>query len=349
MPEGETRTPVRIRDIAEALGISPATVSNALGEKRGVSRETIRRVRAMAESLGYDFDQRSSQGAIRAIRLLILQKHGMVVMDTQFFAELIQGIEAACRSRRLDLIVTRMQVADVLHNPRELQALLSEDGQALLLLATELSAGDLGPLLACGKPFLALDHSFPDLDVSCVLMDNHRAGRLAAQALLAAGHRRCGVLTSLATLHNMEERVEGFRKGLGLAGLLPELVAAVPPTLEGAYAGALRLLEGLPPSALPTAFFACNDIIAAGAMRAFERLGLRVPADVSVIGMDNLDLCALTNPPLSSLHVPRAAIGACAVNRLLALCREGAAFGVQKTALSVAPVLRESIGAPADR
>lgn len=349
MRNDQKRAPVRIRDIAEALGVSPATVSNALGEKRGVSPQTVRRVRAKAEAMGYEFAQREGRSTLRAIRLLIVQRHGMVVRDTQFFAELIQGIEAACRARRLDLIVTRMQAADALLDPRALQSLAAEEGEALLLLATELSQEDLAPFLACGKPFLVLDNAFPAVEVSCVLMDNHRAGALAAQTLLDAGHHRCGVLSSRATLHNMEARVEGFRGGLATAGLLPEMVVSVEPTLEGAYADTLCLLESCPACSLPTGFFACNDIIAAGALRALAQVGLRVPQAVSIVGMDDLDLCTLTNPPLTSIRVRREAMGTCAVNRLVALCREGEAFGVQKTTLGVSLVARGSVAAPAIR
>lgn len=336
--------PVRIRDIAAALGISPATVSNALAGKRGVSPATIARVREAAERMGYAPAEREKKQAIRSVRLIIAKKHGLVLMDTQFFAELLQGIEAACRARRLELVISRIDIAEVAQSPKALDALMGEEGQAALVLATELSDEDIALFRACGRPFLALDHSFPDQDISCVLMDNRRAGRLAATALMDAGHTRIEVITSSVTLHNMDERVEGFQQALASRGLGQAAVLRVTPTIDGAHAEVAQHMRVR--KDMPTAIFACNDIIAVGAMKALTAMSLRIPEDISIIGMDGLDLSIVTTPPLTTIHVYRERIAACAVDRLLALCRAGEGFGVQKTTVGVELLPRGSIAPP---
>ena len=100
----------RIKDIAEMAGVSPSTVSNVLNNRKGASNEMAQRIRDLAAELNYESPSSGSNG--RYIRLVISRKHGLVVMDTQFFTELISGVESECRANHIDLMITNLTMDD---------------------------------------------------------------------------------------------------------------------------------------------------------------------------------------------------------------------------------------------
>ena len=122
--------------------------------------------------------------------------------------------------------------------------------------------------------------------VHSIVMNNFDAGRLATQALIRAGHTRIGHITSRISFGNTDDRERGYRAAMEAQGLCcpPQALLRVTPTLEGAYGDMRSILEENRP--LPTAFFAANDIMAMGCLRALAERGIRVPEDVSLIGID---------------------------------------------------------------
>lgn len=99
---------VRVRDIAARAGVSPATVSNALNGRPGVSDENTRLIHQLAEEMGYLSSKALKSAEKSYVRLVILKRHGLVVMDTQFFMELIEAIERECQREGLELLITHL-------------------------------------------------------------------------------------------------------------------------------------------------------------------------------------------------------------------------------------------------
>ena len=331
-----------IRDIAAAAGVSVTTASNVLSERRQVNSESGRRVLEVAQQMGYVRPKKQFQGKKR-IHYIIYRKHGKVVMDTPFFFELLSGIEQACRERKYELYTTYLNMADASDPLERINAVMYEKDVAVLLLATEMNEADLQPFLHISAPLVIIDSHFEDVPVNQVVMDNVRAGRLAVQHLLEKGHTRIGYIGSSVDFNNMRDRFNGFQHEMQLAKLplRPEDIILVEPTMEGAFSDLKRQIRSRKQS-LPTAFFAANDILALSASRAFKSASLRLPGDVSIVGMDDIPMCQIVNPELSTISVPKRDIGMAAVNRLIDVAERGEGATI-KMFVNVTLVERSSV------
>ena len=331
---------VRIKDIAERAGVSISTVSNVLTGKRQQNSEAGRRVLEVAAELGYITN---SAAAKPAVHFVVYKKSGQVVMDTPFFSELFSGIEHACASRGYALTFSFIDSA---HDPDyedRLNALLSDPAAPLLVLATEMCKEDLAPFRGYRGPLVMLDSLFQTEQFNTISIDNYAAGWQGGEILMSHGHTRAGLITSSIVFNNMLYRNRGFKSALRSQGiaLLDEDVFAVEPTMDGSYRDMLRLLERRK-RPLPTGFFAVNDIMAAGAMRALAERGVRIPEDVSIVGMDNMPFGRITAPALTTLDVPKRQISELAVERLIRIAENPDNLCL-KTVVQTTPVLRDSV------
>jgi DNA-binding LacI/PurR family transcriptional regulator len=333
---------VRVRDIAKQAGVSPATVSNALNGKPGVSKENSRVIIRIASEMGYTIPRQEDSPEKRHVRLVVFKRHGLVVMDTQFFAELIESIERACHAEMLDLIITHIHIMQDKDYVSRIRAICTEDCAGILVLGTEMYPEDLSLFAHHQAPLIVLDNLFRREPVHSVVMNNYNAGFIATDALYEAGHRRIGHITSTVDFNNMRYRRKGYEAAMTQHGLATtdESFWCVTPTMEGAYRDMLDLLRKK--QELPTAFFACNDIMAVGCMRAMKENDVRIPEDVSIIGMDDMSLCLFATPQLSTIRVFRQDMGTVAVRTLLHVIGDLDASQI-KTELSVELVMRDSV------
>ncbi len=341
---------VRVRDIAAKAGVSPATVSNALNNRPGVGSEIAESIRKLAEQMGYLGVKPQKPSLDKEyVRFVMVKRHGLVVMDTQFFAELVEGLERECRSRGLDLAITHIHIGQDADYRDRIRAVCSEKCAGIIVLATEMDESDIALFSPCLSPLIALDNLFRRERVSSVVMNNYNAGFSATDALCLSGHRLIHHITSTVDFNNMRYRREGYFAAMALHGLPADdaCIWRVTPTLDGAYRDMLALLSG--GRKPPTAFFAGNDIIAVGCMRALSEAGYSVPGDLSVIGMDDLSICEFCSPPLSTVRVYRYELGAVAVSVLLdTLPKISASSGSVKTELGVELIMRGSVAPPTE-
>jgi LacI family transcriptional regulator len=318
----EKKNKPTIKKIADLAGVSLATVSNALNNKRGVNEETSRQVLTIARELGYfEHNQKSTLNRplrdIRAIRVIKFRRHGLVVQDTPFFAELLNGIENECNRQGFELLFAQIMGREQ-DDRRRMKQLLEDKQVANIILATEMSSDDLELLVSAQAPLILLDSYFRGSNLSSVTINNTEAGYTAVKHLIANGHQQIGIINSSAEFNNMHYRWLGYREALSQAGLpiRPEWVVSVEPTVKGSHRDMLGWLAQNKP--LPTAFFAANDMIAAGAVRALQEKSIQVPFDVSIIAMDNTPICQAVSPALSTIHVFKQELGVAAVRELLA-------------------------------
>lgn len=334
---------VRVKDIAEAAGVSSATVSNALNRKGGVGEDKTKKILSIAREMGY-IHERSALSHREYIRLVFFKRHGLVVMDTQFFADMMEGMARESRQLGFELMITHIHMEKDADYLDRIQEICQEDCGGIVLVATEMYREDLRLFAHSKAPLLVLDSLFRHDDFNCVVMNNYEAGFLAAQRLIAMGHTRIEHITASVRFNNMRYRRKGFEAAMAESRLplSPDFLWRVTPTVEGAYRDMLELLEKRE-APLPTAFFAANDNMAMGCMRALKERGYKVPRDISIIGMDDLDICQIASPPLSTIRVFREDISRIAIRRLVDMMNPSGPRAIQKIQVGVTPVDRQSI------
>jgi LacI family transcriptional regulator len=303
-----------MQDIAKLAGVSPGTVSNALNNRKGVGKETRERIIKIAEQLGY---YRNNKEESRVIRFIIYRKHGYVVSDTPFFSALIEGIERTCRAEGYDMLVSHIIFNE--HSSKDIYEIIKQEQVAgVLLLATEMYEEDLEPFRNLSIPIVFVDSYFKNEDFDSVTINNTKGAYQAVKYLIDNGHSQIGCLGSTKTINNFNYRYEGYKKALTEASISvrEEYELLLEPTLDGAYRDmkSFFLNKDLK---LPTAYFAYNDIIALGAIKALKEFGIGVPEQVSVIGFDDMPFCEISSPSLTTVRVYKQYMGKTAVNRLI--------------------------------
>jgi DNA-binding LacI/PurR family transcriptional regulator len=296
-----------IYDIAKAAGVTAMTVSNVINGKGSVSAATRERVMKYIKELDYqpNLVARSlSNGRTGVI--------GLVVNDVSnaFYAEVTAIAERLAYARGLRVFVT------TLSREQESQQLLKDlslrrvDG--IIASSGSLSRQTIRSISGLHLPVVYCFWEADDQEVDyCVTFAFEQAGRLAAEHLLALGHRR---LALVSYTHHL--RSTGFQAVLAEHGLAldPECVQWGNSDLESGKAAGHRLLT-LPQR--PTAIFATNDMMALGIMSAAWELDLRIPQDLSLVGHDDIHLAAYSTPPLTSIRIDMPAMLSAALDLLL--------------------------------
>lgn len=333
---------VRICDIAKAAGVSSASVSNALNGRKGVGDSTTKRIVSIAREMGYVHEKNPNR---KFIRLVVFKRHGLVVMDTQFFAELIEAMGRQAMQLGYDMAVTHMHKEMDVDYMERIDSICHEECAGVVLLATEMFEEDIRLFEHTLSPLLVLDSCFHHFDFNTVVMDNYEAGYIATEHLIQMGHQAIDHITASVPFNNMAFRRQGYEDAMKKYGLphSKRKTWSVMPTLEGAHADMASLLAGLEGETMPTAFFAANDIIALGCVRALKEAGYRVAEDVSVIGMDDLAISQIASPALSTIRVSREDIGRIVVRRLVEMMDREAPQSTQKTQVGVTLIKRDSV------
>lgn len=328
---------VSIRDLSRMTGFSPATISNALNHKKGVNRETAEEIFRVARDTGY-----LSANAVTKIKLLMFKKNGRIIENTPFFQSIIDGFEEECRRLGYEMVICRadQREEDYIHQVREL---LSEQGAAVVVLATEMMEGDLEPFRNAPCPLVVLDYWTESMEFNAVLINNADAARSITEHLLENGHTEVGYLRGAFRIKGFRSRFVGFQTAL-MKRKLPyneAFTITLGTSLNEAYQDMLSYLQTGPK--LPTAFFADNDMIALGAMKALQEMGYSIPEDISVVGFDDLPFSEISSPALTTLRVPNKEMGKMAVRRAAELIEGVASEAVVKIQVCPQIIYRNTV------
>jgi len=175
--------------------------------------------------------------------------------------------------------------------------------------------GRLDILQAAGIPAVAIDRIPDNYSGPAVMLDNLKAGRLAGEHLLDLGHRCIAHIGGPMEIRLARERFVGFQQALKAQGLESgSCVMEEAFTCQSGYLAMQRLLTYQP---RPTAVFAANDLMAIGAIRAVDEAGLRVPHDISIVGVDDIEVAAFQTPPLTTIRQPFTELATLGVQLLL--------------------------------
>jgi len=296
-----------MEEVARAAGVSRALVSLVMRDSPKVSEKRRTRVLAAAERLGYRPNAMARGLASRRTRTI-----GVLLNDLRnpFFAEMMDGIAEAADELDYRLLIGtgRREAAG---ERRAVDAFFEHRADGLLLVSPRLP---LTEILAIGRsaPTVAVARPLRDAHVDSVTNDDAAGAKLAVRHLTDLGHRRIAHVDG-GRGAGAAARRRGYVREMERLGLEPHVVPGEFTDAAGVRA-AERLLDGDP---LPTAVFAANDLVAAGALDRFEDSGLRVPRDISIIGYDNTFLAALHHMSLTTIDQPRPEIGRLALMTLV--------------------------------
>lgn len=314
---------MNLREIAATLGVSPASVSIVRKGLPGVSPKLRRRIAQLLTENGYAYQEYAcAQGEgvpagepPRFIRLIKFRRSTLLVDQNEGFVEaIIDSADTHARTHGYTLVLSAISHEEY---PAFLQTLSSQSCAGLLILATEMNREEILALARIPLPIVVIDTDYPALPLSTVTMNNRGIAFEAVSHLFALGHAQVGHLQSSIPTGNFHARALGYREALLAHGhdCDASLCFSLHPSVEGAHADMLALLDAL--RGVPTAFFADNDVIAVGAMRALAERGYAVPDDVSILGVDNTPLAQISTPPLSSMQISRFTLGKYAFRTLL--------------------------------
>jgi LacI family transcriptional regulator len=299
-----------IRQIAAEAGVSIATVSRVANGHADVSAETRRTVERVIRARGYRAAARPRQGQTGLIGVAV------PLVQHSYFAGILAGATEALYEHGMHVVLCPTAHS----HQRELtlvERLAAGETDGAILVMPEESGAELQALVGQGFPFVVIDSRTALPDGIPVVCAAHSSGALqATQHLVELGHQRIGAITGPPGWIATQERLRGYYAALASSGMLPDprLVEQANWTPEGGRAATLRL-AGL--DTPPTAIFAFNDAMAAGAVQAAAALGLRVPADISVVGFDDTIEAQVAVPALTTVRQPLAELGRTAVSLLL--------------------------------
>lgn len=307
-------------DVARLAGVSRTTVScvlNGHGDDMAISQATQDRVCEAARALGYEPNASAAQlarGSSRTIGLALRQDPGQVASDA-LLPQTVQGVGDAARGANYLVLVESLP--PVPGGYRRLLGSRRIDG----LIVSGPLADDVELRQANDDGFpIVLQGHMPTLSAPSVDVDNVAGAKAAVGHLIELGHTSIAMITNAPLTYTAaSERLDGYRLALTEAGIEydPQLVAEGAFTAQCGFEVMATLLERRP----FTAVFVASDVVALGAMGAVRAVGLRIPADISVVGFDDIPLAAHFDPPLTTISIPAYALGKTAGNLLLAQIR----------------------------
>ncbi len=319
-------TPPGIKAVANHAGVSVGTVSNVLNRPEVVSEQTRRKVLDAIAALGFVRNESARQlrnGLSRTLAYVLLDP------GNPFFTDVGRGAEDAAREAGLALFLCNSK-EDAAREGQYLDILLEQRVRGVLITPVDAASPRLRSMPELGVPVVLVDRAADDPSAWCsVAVDDVEGGDLAVGHLLELGHTRIGYVGGPYSIVQVVHRHRGALRALERAGLgedrLVRLETSALTVAEGRRAG--QRLLGLPSRRRPTAVFCANDLLAIGFLQQMVQHGVAVPADVAIVGYDDIDFAAAAAVPLSSVRQPRYELGRRACELLLAEARAWAGRG----------------------
>lgn len=308
---------ITAKELAAKLNLSATAVSMALNNKTGVSTKTKALVLKEAEKYGYDFSKLSKKKNISSdIYYIIYRAHNAILNYTPIFSELTDGIEQECRKNNYHLKTLHIyEKTDDVH--KYIKDLRISGCVGIILLGTEITDSVCKAFLQLSVPVVLLDSYFDSVKCSSVLINNTQGAYLAVNYLIDRCGKQPGYLRSSYSIENFTERKIGFHRAVREHGMSvgKSVVHELSPYIEGAFSDMLEIIDR--GDNLAECYFADNDLIAIGTIKALKLRGYKVPEDIAIIGFDNISESRIIDPPLTTVDIPRQFMGQTAVGQLI--------------------------------
>ena len=306
---------ITIKDIAKRAGVSHSTVSRALRVNHLVSSETARRIRQVAQEMGY-----RPSAVARSLKTKRTQVLGVIVssISDPFFSEILNGIEVSAQAGGYSLFIAASQ-HDPIKERQIVQTMMEQRTDGVIICSSSFSPEHGRELLSSGFPVVVVNHQGSESFNYSIYHDDVDGSSQITRHLLALGHKRIAYLGNSQSGRTTQDRLRGFMDAMSEAGL------EVPDTyihhVEGGdpILGQKSVEYFTQLSPRPTAIVCFNDMLAIGVLKGCEMAGLSVPQDLSVTGFDNIIFSGFTTPCLTTFDQPKLSIGQEAARLLLDL------------------------------
>lgn len=328
-----------IRELSKLINVSPATISIVINEKKGVSEETREKVLMAMQEYNYCPQQRKKPIENKNVLVLKYYRSGVFVEENQgFIAGILDAVENRLQKENLNMVLRVYKEG--------FEKFLAETDlslyEGIILIGTEFTP-DLYPLFASiSIPYVVVDNVCPYTSCNSVCMNNEENVYIAINYLKECGHQSIGYIGGNVYSENFQLRKKGFMESVERLNLnyIKEHTYMISPTMVGAYNDMLIQLDNI--STLPDCFFADNDTLALGAIKALKEKGIKIPKDVSIIGFDDIPYSAVSSPALTTVHVQRNQIGKLAVEKLLKM-KKDRKIKSAKTLITGNLIVRDSV------
>lgn len=315
--KGSVRHPLRqpsIKDIARLAHVSHPTVSRALQNSPLVNAQTAARIRKIADEAGYRASAVARGLVTRRTRTI-----GLVVTTVAdpFASEVVCGIEQTANDHGYSVILADSN-ADPERERKVVRSLAERRVDGIIVTSSRVGALYIPLLRQMMVPIVLVNDQYPGDFVHSVMIRNQEGMRAVAEHMIGLGHCRIAYIGDRFGYQSDTERLAGYHAALAAAKL------AAPAELvvhgDGGTEGAMQAMEQLLAAAkAPTAVCCYNDMTALGALRCLRSRGLRVPANISIAGFDDLFFAAYIEPPLTTIRQPMRRMGHMAMESLLKL------------------------------
>ncbi|ASA19950.1 LacI family DNA-binding transcriptional regulator [Paenibacillus donghaensis] len=350
---------VTMQKIADHLGVSKFVVSKSLSGKGGVNETTRERVIQAASQLGY-FTQKNAyvQGIKRGSPpaasdrnkqsvLVLMPNIRFQTQDSLYWGKIVDGIALALDQEGLGMVIVSEQRADNFIN------ILNPSGILGLVGVGQISTSLLLEVHRIGLPMVLIDHEDPLIPSDTVFANNVDSMSRLCNHLMAAGHKQLHFIGNIRYSRSFRDRWAGFRSALEENALRTPDGDDEMLLLEGMDDRSFRepfrlwMNKQKKAKAAPTALVCANDSVALTVSEILLEEGYVIPGDISVTGFDNIEDASRNQPPLTTVHVPKEAMGWAAVEKLLNRIHNPAA-PLEKILISADIVHRDSVEGPAD-
>lgn len=314
--------PATLKDVARLSGVSLATASRAINNRGEVNPETRARVLQVAEQIGYVPSSLAKglwSGETRVIGVII------TTIENPFYANVVSGIEKVLKEQGYNILLCS-SYEDIQQESGAITVLLEQRVDGLILAPVQSKPEVVERLQKNNLPFVLVGRTIPGIDTSYVVCDDYQIGAMAAEHLTAKGHERILFINSSLN-YSAQLRARGFAarmKELGIK-LDPKWIKSVPFHTDAKY----KLFEALEQGLEPSAVFCFCDYMALEILHGIKERGLKVPDDIAVMGVDNLLITEITDPPLTSIDIQNQEMGILSAEILLRKLREPTAKSEQ--------------------
>jgi len=307
-----------MKEVAYRAGVSTATVSRVINQNGYVAPALQEKVRRTMEMLNYQ-----PSALARGLRRQETRCVGVLVpqISQPFFSQLGYAIEHALFNQRYRTFLCSAE-EDSDKEAAYIEMLLRQRVDGVILVPTGRSLANVERLLRSNVAVVLVDRDLPDLQIDRVLSDNVQGAYQVAHYLLGLGHQRIAIVGAEPHSESVARRLSGVRQALSEAGIRPtseHLAAGTGQQFKLGLVTVQRLMRLRNP---PTALIALTDMLAVGAIHGAWKAGLRLPADLSVTGFDDIPLASYVLPELTTIAQPTTKMGERTVHRLLQLIAE---------------------------